>query len=298
LALGRGVWGEVERIAGGLPEGASAAAAVLRGRALMGRGDYPAARRLLRESVAAHPQALWPRVILSHAYLQEGKDPAAAERALRDVLALAPGHAEARNNLAVLLRQRGGAARDEVFAGDVELGQLYEAACATPSDINEHLPTLYALARGCRHVTEMGTRTGVSTTALLLARPEVLVCYDLVRQPQVDRLEALAGRTEFVFRQEDVLGADIEPTDLLFIDTLHTYEQLREELRLHAEKARKYVVLHDTTTFGERGEVPGSRGLWPAVEEFLERGTFRLKARYTNNNGLAVLEAVASRPGA
>jgi hypothetical protein len=76
----------------------------------------------------------------------------------------------------------------------------------------------------------------------------------------------------------------------LFLDTRHDYEQLREELRLHAGKVRKYLVLHDTTTFGERGETPGHRGLWPAVEEFLAQGAFRLRERYENNNGLTVLE--------
>ena len=57
---------------------------------------------------------------------------------------------------------------------------------------------------------------------------------------------------------------------------------------------RKYIVLNDTTTFAERGETEGRRGLWPAVEEFLARGTFRLKERFVNNNGLTVLEAVGA----
>jgi hypothetical protein len=30
--------------------------------------------------------------------------------------------------------------------------------------------------------------------------------------------------------------------------------------------------------------------LWPAVEEFLAAGAFRLRQRFTNNNGLTVLE--------
>jgi cytochrome c-type biogenesis protein CcmH/NrfG len=46
-------------------------------------------------------------VILSHVLLQEGRDWAAAEGALRQVLALDPSHAEARQNLALLLRQQG-----------------------------------------------------------------------------------------------------------------------------------------------------------------------------------------------
>lgn len=170
------------------------------------------------------------------------------------------------------------------------LAEHYEAACRAPSDINEHLPTLYALARQCAHVTELGTRTGVSTLAFLYARPKKLVCYDLMRHPEIDQLQALAGPTEFVFRQEDVREADLEDTDLLFIDTWHVYRQLKAELRRHAPRARRTIVLHDTTTFGVVGEAPGEPGLWPAIAEFLAEGDFRLGQRYENNNGLTVLE--------
>src|SRR5262249_33852626 len=116
-----------------------------------------------------------------------------------------------------------------------------------------------------------------------------LVCYDKVKLAAVDRLRDLAWETRFSFHEADVLGVEIDPTDLLFIDTWHVYGQLREELRLHGGKARKYIVLPDTPAFGERGEIDGHRGLWPAVEEFLALGTFRLLQRYENNNGLTVL---------
>ena len=293
LHLAQGRWGELEQDARALETqaGAPAEAKALRGRVLLARGDFVGARAMLDRAVAQSPQALWPRVILTHVLLQEGRDPDAAERALRDVLAMEPQHAEARHNLAVLLQRKNLPPTDAVFVENVPLAQLYLAACRSPSDINEHLPTLYALAKECRHVTEFGTRTGVSTTALLYAQLDRLVCYDRVKYPQVDRLRQAAGRTEFVFHEKDVLWAEIEETDLLFIDTWHVYEQLREELRRHAGKARKYIVVHDTTTFGERGETEGHRGLWPAVEEFVAQETFRLKRRYTNNNGLTVLEA-------
>jgi hypothetical protein len=185
---------------------------------------------------------------------------------------------------------RQGRAADAAALKEELLGDLYRAACTTPSDIHEHCPTLHALARECGHVTEMGTRTGVSTTALLFARPAKLVCYDFQKYPQIEQLQSLAPPTELVFHQADVLQVEIEETDLLFIDTWHVYEQLREELRRHACTARKYIVLHDTTTFGERGETEGHKGLWPAVEEFLAEGTFHLKQRYENDNGLTVLE--------
>jgi GT2 family glycosyltransferase/Flp pilus assembly protein TadD len=279
-----------------LPQG-PLEAAVLRARGLMIRQEFRQARALLAAVVAAHPEALGPRIYLSHALLQEGHDLDAAEEALRALLALDPGNREAQHNLAVLLRQRRQGAND-VFAGGGGLAALYDVACREPSDVNEHLPTLYALAKECEHVTELGTRGAVSTTALLYAQPKKLVCYDRVKCPPVDKLAALAGETEFVFHQDDVLWVTIEETDLLFIDTWHVYEQLSEELRLHASAARKYVVLHDTTTFGEQGEAAGHRGLWPAVEEFLAQGTFRLKQRFTHNNGLTVLERIAPLPTA
>ena len=42
----------------------------------------------------------------------------------------------------------------------------------------------------------------------------------------------------------------------------------------------------------ERGEDEGHAGLWPAVQELLAQGEFKVKARYENNNGLTVLERV------
>jgi GT2 family glycosyltransferase/Tfp pilus assembly protein PilF len=280
----------LERIvaAGQRQPSARIAATLLRARGHLSRREYGDAKRLLQDALGQHPDdtALW--VVLSHALLQDGKDWIGAEKALRMVLQLDPQNREAQNNLAVLLRQQGSRANGHSAAPT--LADLYRSACETPSDIHEHCPTLHALASDCRHVTEMGTRTGISTAALLHAQPEKLVCYDVRRFPQVELLQRLAGRTQFVFHQADVRTVQIEETDLLFIDTWHVYEQLREELRLHAAKVRRYIALHDTTTFAERGETDGHRGLWPAVEEFLRQGRFRLKNRYAHNNGMTVLE--------
>lgn len=285
-----------QRLEAGARPGAEAAA--LRARGHLARKEFAAARRILQGVIAAAPEALRPRVLLSHVILQEGQDWAAAEQALRDVLAIAPNHVEARHNLSILLQQQGHGV-DEAFAKELTLTELYQIACRNPSDINQHLPALCALAQECRHVTELGTRRGVSTTALLYAQPDKLVCYDKVKYPEVEVLRRVAGRTELVLHQADVLQVEIEETDLLFIDTWHVYQQLKEELRLHAGKVRRYIVVHDTSTYHDEGETPGHRGLWPAVEEFLAQGTFHLKKCYYHNNGLTVLEAVrAERPAA
>src|SRR5439155_319657 len=84
LFLARRRWDDLEKIAAHLADGAGAPveAAVLRARGCLARRDFPAARRLLAEAIAAAPEALWPRVILSRVLLQGGLDRAAA--AVRD----------------------------------------------------------------------------------------------------------------------------------------------------------------------------------------------------------------------
>ncbi len=175
-----------------------------------------------------------------------------------------------------------------------------EAKQAPPNDIGEHLGTLARLAAECGHVTELGTRGGLSTTALLYAWPETLITYDLDYQHDLGHLEQAAREmgVEFEAVHADVLAVEIEKTDLLFIDTLHTYDQLRQELALHADKVRKYLVFHDTTTYGFRGEADGTVGLWPAITEFLsDHSEWELAEKHEHNNGLTVLQRCESKQG-
>jgi GT2 family glycosyltransferase/thioredoxin-like negative regulator of GroEL len=105
ICLARGSWDALATIVAHLEAGAATAldARLLRARGLLKQKEFAPARRLLEEAIAAAPEALRPRVLLSHVLLQEDRDHAAAERALRDILALDPLNAEARHNLAVLL---------------------------------------------------------------------------------------------------------------------------------------------------------------------------------------------------
>lgn len=187
--------------------------------------------------------------------------------------------------------------------------QLYRAACATPSDIHEHLPLLRELASECQHITEFGLRWGTgSTIAFLAAQPATFVSWDLnpmaVVSQQVLDLIRSRGRTRFEPRCGDTLKiSPIEPTDLLFIDTLHTGYQLWEELKRHVDPrrspmpVRKYLVFHDTETFryvGENGQAPG---LVDAIREFQLHYAFphwALLHDRKNNNGLAVLRHICA----
>jgi tetratricopeptide (TPR) repeat protein len=109
LLLAQGRWPELEALASRLetlPDG-PAGAAVVRARACLARREFEPARRLAEEAIEQAPSAVGPRLVLAEAQVQEGRDPAAAERALRAVLALDPANAPARHHLDLLLRQQG-----------------------------------------------------------------------------------------------------------------------------------------------------------------------------------------------
>ncbi len=135
----------------------------------------------------------------------------------------------------------------------------YRRAREIPSDINQHLPLLHEFAQEVERVTEFGVLEGLSTRAFLAAQCR-LRSYDLYTSPQVMRLveAARAAGRDVEYRAADVLKLDMEETDLLFIDTLHTGGQLSQELRLHAPKVRRYMAFHDTDTFGLNDETVGS----------------------------------------
>ena len=44
---------------------------------------------------------------------------------------------------------------------------------------------------------------------------------------------------------KNTLTITIEQTDLLFIDTFHNYDQVLQELRLHAKHVNKFIVFHE-----------------------------------------------------
>jgi len=189
-----------------------------------------------------------------------------------------------------------------------KINLIYEKQCKTPSDINEHLPTLLRYAKECEHITEMGVRWVSSTWPFLLSNPKKMFSYDIVKLSQIDEVLNLCKDYEinYTFIEADVLKLEIEETELLFIDTLHTYNQLTRELDLHSDKCSKYIILHDTTYFGEHDETiynhasneikniqTKKQGLWNAVIDFLETDKgqiWEIKERFTNNNGLTILK--------
>jgi GT2 family glycosyltransferase/2-polyprenyl-3-methyl-5-hydroxy-6-metoxy-1,4-benzoquinol methylase len=172
------------------------------------------------------------------------------------------------------------------------LAAAYNWCLKHTSDINEHFPTLRKYATGCNHITEFGTRDVFSTYAFMAAKPKTLITYD-INVPQLiwvaDSIAKEHG-ISFAFMERDTLTCDIENTDLLFIDTKHTYTQLFSELTRHNKSVNKYIILHDTISYGDIGE-DGEPGLLPAIHDFIKSNDdWKIREHYYYNNGLMILE--------
>lgn len=207
-------------------------------------------------------------------------------------------------------------AAEKVSKKYTELKNLYDFHCINPTDINEHLPVLRELTLECQSVVEIGVRNMVSTWAILQGlsenhpSPPFYLGIDLSYPP----LESLTKATSlaksngiyFKFWQVNDMTIEMIQTDLLFIDSLHTYCHLTYELEKFSSQVAKYIVLHDTSEpwgelddtdyYGDYSEYPShidrtKRGLWPAVVDFLDtHPEWSLHQRYFNLHGFTILK--------
>ncbi len=184
---------------------------------------------------------------------------------------------------------------------------LYNGHCqSTRHSTACHLPRLRQYATGCDLAIEFGTRHGASASALLLGARRV-ISYDLEDSAHLPALARAAG-ARWTFRQQDTREAPVTPCELLFLDSRHTYAHLAAELARHAKAVTRWLIFHDTMTFGSigaagesgcpsfqlgRGEtIPRSEyGIRLAIDELQIRDpSWRLVAHHPESHGLLILE--------
>ena len=196
----------------------------------------------------------------------------------------------------------------------------YEYLCKIECDINEHLPTLYKYATKCESIIELGVRGCTSSWAFaygLLNNNSInksLLLND-ISACNISELLNTTNDLDINIKYEWINDLDLNiktNVDLTFIDTWHVYGQLKRELNKFSVITNKYIIMHDTTVDEIYGEsircnmdvmlqsqqtgIPIEEivcGLWKAVDEFLNNNTnWKLCERYTNNNGLTILERI------
>lgn len=164
------------------------------------------------------------------------------------------------------------------------------ALAAAPSDINEHLETMYveAVLSRPKLIVELGVRSGVSTAVF----EKVADVYgSVIISADLNDCSRVSGHPRWHFvRDDDVHFAGIfreycsqhaidSRIDLLFIDTSHYYDHTVEEMRVWFPllSGSATVIFHDTNLrhLGKRKDGcfalswDNQRGVIRAIEEHL-----------------------------
>jgi len=174
------------------------------------------------------------------------------------------------------------------------LEELYDRACNEVSDCFKHCPMIYELARKCESVTELGLNSKPIAISLLAAQPYKYSGYGEA-EGQIKKykklLESVCGKTNLYLRQGHSLQTQIEPTDLLVIDTYHSSPRLEKELLKHAGNVKKFIVLPSTYAFAVRGEDGSFPGLGDVINDFVSKNEqWEVVYQSNLNNGVTVLE--------
>ena len=196
----------------------------------------------------------------------------------------------------------------------------YNQLSSSPSDINEHLPTICKYASECESVMELGVRGCVSSWALVKGlmennKSKKQILLNDITSCDINKLLNVVKDMDIVVNYQWISDLDLnieENVDMTFIDTWHIYGQLKRELAKFSKVTNKYIIMHDTEVDGIHGEVlrynsDGVKesqesgfpleeitcGLQKAIDEFLEcNKDWVLHEKYTNNNGLTILKRI------
>ena len=111
--------------------------------------------------------------------------------------------------------------------------------------VNKQLYTLLRFACQCEHATALTLNTWEAATVFAATRVKTAKIFNLapIDEPIINLYKELAPNVELA-----KLEGDIEPTDILYINTPAEGNYRASELTRHAKNVRKYILLPNTVT--------------------------------------------------
>lgn len=161
------------------------------------------------------------------------------------------------------------------------------------SEIYLHLPILEKFAHDCETIIEFGVRKANSTVAFMSGVKNKLISYDIEISDEIDQLQKMKLPCQWEFRLQNTADPNhvIEETDMLFIDTDHTYKQVLNELMIHGDQATKMIGFHDTAKYGIK-DYNGNVGINKAIYNFvtnLSKKNWKVLYNSLECNGLFIM---------
>lgn len=171
------------------------------------------------------------------------------------------------------------------------------------TDINQHLPTLYNLVVENKYKVVVELGAGQSTYVFVAAVNKTkgrFISVDLDLKAHLRGFAEGEGVLEKEPRYRFIRGDDMEivkkwrrKIDFLFIDTSHTFEHTKIELKKWEPfiKVGGKIVLHDV--YHKVGHAVGVR---PALGEFLVKNPGRFAVQYHDHRGgLAIVDKLKKK---
>lgn len=197
------------------------------------------------------------------------------------------------------------------------LAEMFQHVCQKEAGICQYTQKVAKLAQQFSSVAELGVYeldSGFGILHGLSKNPSPSRSYlGIDTSPAPQLLLELAIKwskdagIDFRFLQANDLDIQLDPVDLLCIDSNHTYRHLTYELETFSPIVRSVIVIHDTSPpwgYADQNEknhplmnsrYPAhidrkKRGLWAAVVDFLKKHSeWNLIERRFENSGITVI---------
>lgn len=140
-------------------------------------------------------------------------------------------------------------------------------------------------------VAECGVFQGWSTALFMTCEIESLCSYEIDFQhiaPLFLTFMQVKGDIDWSLTAHNSVSEPINPADLVFLDTVHTYEFVKQEIALQAPRASKFVAVHDANYPIDNTH----KKVRDAVVEYAEKsnGIWRVVLDSKHDTGFIVIE--------
>lgn len=192
----------------------------------------------------------------------------------------------------------GETSKKQLIEGAESVSEVLDRAVAIKRDLNEHLLTLRDYARDADRYCEVSNRIESAVAAIASGCKRLELHNTELNRGLNEVVNMATGEDKetddpalFIeFDSRPSVAVDgIKDCDVLFIDSVHTYQMLIDELRKYAGSVSRYIIMHDTQVHGKTGE-DGGPGLLPALREFMREFPEWSVINHTNTqHGLTVI---------
>jgi len=167
--------------------------------------------------------------------------------------------------------------------------ERFEEIKKNSSDINELVEDIFNHTKGCNIAVSLGIMKGDAAFALLLGCQHHISIDSNASRDTLNFLNDYFGSKSSSIIQNTYDPIDLEEFDVLFVDSAHTADCVEKELKTHAYKVNKFIIFHDTHTFGDVGE-DGGEGIKKPIYDFLSKNQeWKIIYEINHNNGMIII---------